>query len=75
MTPTKKPHKGGPVPTYAERVASGQRRLEVWLCLEDYETVLRCAAEDCDGSKVEAVRAMIALYRGVKEEEKSQGKK
>ena len=75
MTPTKKPHKGGRVPTYAERVASGQRRLEVWLDLEDYETVLQCAADDCDGSKVEAVRTMIALYRGIKAEEKMQGKK
>lgn len=67
---TKKPHKGGRVPGYSERVASGKHRLEVWLDEADWQTIVDCARDEGDGSRAEALRIMIALYRGVREEER-----
>jgi hypothetical protein len=50
--------------TRAQRKAAGGRRLEVWLDNEDWATLQDYADSDWDGSKAEAIRALIAGYRG-----------
>ena len=60
---TKKPHKGGRVPTRAERKAAGQRSFEMWLDAEDWATLSEYADRDWEGNKSEAIRAAIALIR------------
>lgn len=63
MSTAKKPHKGGRVPTRAERKAAGQRAFELWLSAEDWATLEDYAERDWAGNKSEAIRAAIALIR------------
>ena len=63
MSTKKKSHKGGRVPTRAERKAAGQHAFELWLSAEDWATLEDYAERDWAGNKSEAIRAMIAMVR------------